>query len=55
MSKTEDFLKTAFAGESQTNRRYLAFALQAEAEGFPGRPGCSCPRPKRKRFMPLTI
>ena len=33
MSKTEEFLKTAFAGESQTNRRYLAFALKAEQEG----------------------
>ena len=28
MSKTEEFLKAAFAGESQTNRRYLAFALK---------------------------
>jgi rubrerythrin len=33
MSKTEEFLKAAFAGESQTNRRYLAFALKAEQEG----------------------
>ncbi len=33
MSKTEEFLKAAFAGESQTNRRYLAFALRAEREG----------------------
>ena len=33
MSKTEEFLKAAFAGESQTNRRYLAFALRAEQEG----------------------
>ena len=35
MSKTEEFLKAAFAGESQTNRRYLAFAVKAEEEGFP--------------------
>ncbi len=28
-------LKEAFAGESQANRRYLAFAKKAEAEGFP--------------------
>jgi len=35
MSKTEDDLKTAFAGESQANRRYLAFAKAAEAEGKP--------------------
>ncbi|MBM4315372.1 MAG: rubrerythrin family protein [Deltaproteobacteria bacterium] len=34
MSKTEEFLKAAFAGESQTNRRYLAFALRAEEEGW---------------------
>ncbi len=34
MSKTETFLKNAFAGESQTNRRYLAFAARAEAEGY---------------------
>ena len=33
MSTTEEFLKAAFAGESQTNRRYLAFALRAEEEG----------------------
>jgi len=35
MSKTEDDLKAAFAGESQANRRYLAFAKQAEKEGNP--------------------
>jgi rubrerythrin len=27
-------LKEAFAGESQANRRYLAFALKADEEGF---------------------
>lgn len=36
MSKTEEFLKQAFAGESQANRKYLAFAFKAEKEGFPG-------------------
>ncbi|MFB3890127.1 MAG: rubrerythrin family protein [Candidatus Bathyarchaeia archaeon] len=35
MSKTEENLKAAFAGESQANRRYLAFAWKAEEEGFP--------------------
>ncbi len=35
MTKTDDNLKTAFAGESQANRMYLAFAKKAEAEGFP--------------------
>jgi rubrerythrin len=36
MTKSEDGLKAAFAGESQANRKYLAFAEQAEKEGFPG-------------------
>ena len=35
MSKTEENLKAAFAGESQANRKYLAFAKKAEDEGFP--------------------
>jgi rubrerythrin len=34
MSKTDDNLKKAFAGESQANRKYLAFAEKAEEEGF---------------------
>src|SRR3989304_916187 len=34
MTKTDDNLKAAFAGESQANRRYLAFARKAEEEGF---------------------
>ena len=34
MSKTEQDLKDAFAGESQANRKYLAFAKKAELEGF---------------------
>jgi len=35
MSKSIDNLKTAFAGESQANRKYLAFAKKAAEEGFP--------------------
>lgn len=31
---TEKNLKEAFAGESQANRKYLAFSKQAEEEGF---------------------
>ncbi len=34
MSKTTDNLKAAFAGESQANRKYLAFAKKADEEGF---------------------
>ena len=33
--KTMDNLKEAFAGESQANRKYLAFAKQADKEGHP--------------------
>lgn len=35
MSKSEEALKAAFAGESQANRRYLAFAEKAKKEGKP--------------------
>jgi len=34
MTKTDENLKAAFAGESQANRLYLAFAQKAEEEGF---------------------
>jgi rubrerythrin len=34
MAKTDENLKAAFAGESQANRLYLAFAQKAEEEGF---------------------
>ena len=36
MSKVMEDLAAAFAGESQANRKYLAFSEQAEKEGFPG-------------------
>ncbi|AQS59563.1 rubrerythrin family protein [Desulforamulus ferrireducens] len=32
---TEKNLKAAFAGESQANRKYLAFAAKADQEGYP--------------------
>ena len=35
MDKTNQNLAEAFAGESQANRRYLAFAEKADKEGFP--------------------
>ena len=35
MSESEKNLKEAFAGESQANRKYLAFAKKAEQDGFP--------------------
>lgn len=33
--KTDGNLQAAFAGESQANRKYLAFAKKAEGDGFP--------------------
>jgi rubrerythrin len=35
MEKSTENLQEAFAGESQANRRYLAFAEKAEKEGYP--------------------
>jgi rubrerythrin len=34
MSDSSEKLKAAFAGESQANRKYLAFAKKAKAEGY---------------------
>lgn len=34
MGETEKHLMDAFAGESQANRKYLAFAAQADKEGY---------------------
>lgn len=35
MANTIENLKEAFAGESQANQKYLAFARKAEKDGFP--------------------
>ena len=35
MSETEKNVQAAFAGESQANRKYLAFAKKADDEGYP--------------------
>ena len=35
MEKSIQDLKAAFAGESQANRKYLAFAEKAEKDGYP--------------------
>ena len=34
MTTTKENLKEAFAGESQANQKYLAFAKEAESKGF---------------------
>lgn len=35
MGNTQENLQEAFAGESQANRKYLAFAAKAEKDGYP--------------------
>ena len=35
MTESEKHLQEAFAGESQANRKYLAFGKKAEREGYP--------------------
>lgn len=35
MKTTQDNLKEAFAGESQANRKYLAYSKKADGEGYP--------------------
>jgi rubrerythrin len=35
MTKTQDNLHAAFAGESQASRKYYTFAKRADEEGFP--------------------
>jgi rubrerythrin len=35
MTNTEDFLKEAFSGESQANRKYTSFAAKADKDGYP--------------------
>lgn len=35
MSKSYDDLMAAFSGESQANRKYLAFAKKADEDGYP--------------------
>ncbi|NSW51625.1 MAG: rubrerythrin family protein [Anaerolineae bacterium] len=35
MSKTYDDLQAGFAGESQANRKYLAYAEKADKDGYP--------------------
>ena len=35
MGNTQENLQSAFAGESQANRKYLFFADKAEKEGYP--------------------
>ena len=35
MASAEENLRAAFAGESQANRKYLAYAEKADADGYP--------------------
>jgi rubrerythrin len=52
MTKTDENLKAAFAGESQANRMYLAFAKKAEKKASHKLPCCLKLRLKQKPSMP---
>ena len=53
MPNTVENLKSAFAGESQANRKYLAFAKKADEEGLS--PGSQViPRCRRSRNYPCS-
>lgn len=55
MEKTKKCLEEAFAGESQANRKYLAFADKAEKEATPRPPGFFAPQPPLRQSMPMPI
>ena len=55
MTKSEQFLMEAFAGESQANRKYSAFAKQAEKEGYPQVAKLFGPPPHPRPCMPTPI
>jgi len=55
MAKTEQHLKEAFAGESQANRKYLAYAKKAERKDTSRRQSFFGRRRRRKPSMPTTI
>ncbi len=52
MATTKDNLTEAFAGESQANQKYRAFAQKAEQDGFPMSLGCFAPRPRQSASTP---
>ncbi len=54
MTKSEKNLLDAFAGESQANRKYLAFAKKAEAEGLKQIAKLFPLLLQPKQFMPIT-
>ena len=49
---TQDNLAAAFAGESQANRKYTAFAAKADKDGFARSPSSSAPPPRPKPSTP---
>ena len=55
MSTTNENLKEAFAGESQANQKYLAFAKEAEKAGSLILQSCSVQLLRRNRFMLKVI
>ena len=55
MSKTLENLMAAFAGESQANRKYLAYAQAETRKACPVWPRCSAPLPPPKPSTPTPI
>jgi len=55
MSKTQDFLKEAFAGESEANRKYQAFAAKADKEGYTQQQSFFGPPLRLRQCMLTTI
>ena len=55
MTQTHDNLMAAFAGESQANQRYLAYAKKADQEGFRRSPGYSERQPRPNLSMLAII
>jgi rubrerythrin len=55
MTKTNDNLKVAFAGESQANRKYLAFAKKPTRKAFHKSLNSSVRQLKQKQFTHTPI
>ncbi len=50
-----DNLKDAFAGESQANRKYLAFAKRLTKKVLDRQQSCSVQLQRQRQYMPTTI
>ena len=55
MINSEEYLRQAFSEEYQARRRYLAFAGQAEKEGFPEIARLFRDAAREAQAQPMTI